>query len=1144
VPTPENLSGGAFRFEDPRQERIHRRLLLVGPGPATFYRDACRLMSWQPPLASTTHLVAHLLREVESGLRDVLETVTEQEARLKKGAKAAEAHKDEIRAILKELEIPETDTVAVAWLRLPGNDNAYGLASRAHRDALTVPRQVDAEFIEFWNQMEAILDKVLEKFEEHYIAWHKQFDQLALKTSPTQADAKFLRLHSPNNLVALGDFFNRLSTPAWLQPLFDEKLFDHPPEPEHDEEKGGMRLWAWPQSRYLARMAKFAPTEVLNIILAIPETKNSWVHQDFAEAALVMPADLAAQLVPKMKGWVEGGFGLLLPSKLGQVMEHLAVGNQVKAALEVMRSLLSLIPDAKLVTPANEIKEDEIKELFSRREPRPRFDAWEYGEIVRKNVPPVVEKAGEQALSVLCDLLEDAVRLSMTPGEKPTANDISHAWRPAIEDHAQNSDYDIKTRLVDAVRDAAEHIARADPSRILALIRSFRKRRLRVFRRLAHHLLRTFPEAEPNLVVKTLLCRGLLFKASLWHEYALLLRESFQRLSPAEQAKILGWIERGPDEEKYRTWHQKFFGQSASEEQVAVHTKAWKRDLLALISDDLPNQWKQRFSELTKELGPSEHPEFSSYTSGGAWGYGSPKDVTDLASLTIEETVDFLRTWEPPTDWMAPSPEGLGRKLTALVASDPERFAEAAVLFCGIDATYVRAMIQGLEEASKKNLKFPWPPVVKLCQWVAEQPREIPGRVKDQREADPDWGWTLKAISSLLTLGLQSESHPIPFELRSEIWDVLQKLVADPEPTTDTEAEYVQHKMNSMEISINTERPKAMHAVMTYAFWVKRNLEAESKIAQSETLWFAKMPEVQKVLEDHLDSETDRSVGVRSVYGQWLASLLALDKTWLSQQISRIFPAEAEQEKLLKAAWDAYVISWNPSGALLGLLREQYMSAIQRIPQAPPESRHPHDSSERLAEHLFLLYGWGRLDATDPLLTEFFTKAPDRVRGHGFHQVGFGLYNEKGPANAETLERFKALWEQRLAAATNAGEKRIDELWTFGWWFASDKLDDDWALAYLAKVLRLTGKVEVDHLVAQRLARIAANKPRQAVECLSLMVDGAKEAYEIVGWEKDAQTVLSAALKSDDSQAKADAKALVNRLDARGHSGFRVLLDG
>lgn len=1135
---------GAFQFEDPRQERIHGRLLLVGPGPAAFYKDACRLMSEERLFVSTTHLVAHLLREIESGLRAVLETATDQTARLKKGANCDERHRDEIRAILTQLEIPETDAVCVAWLRLPGRDNSYGLASRAHRNALGAPRQVDVEFRRFWNEIETILDRVLEEFEEHYISWHKQIDLLALKTAPIAADASFLRQHCPNNQTALGDFFNRISTPAWLEPLFVEGFFEHPPEPEHDEEEGRTRLWSWPQSKYLSRMAKSAPNEVLGIILAVPETRNSWVHHDFTEAALSMPADLAAQLVPKMKGWVEGGFGMLVPKKLGQVVELLAHGDQFSPALELIRSLLSLVPGPKPPVPSDETPQDELKAILSHREPRPKFDRWEYGEVVKNSVPPLVEKAGEQALSVLCDLLEDAVRLSMSPGEKPTANDISHAWRPAIEDHAQNSEYDVKTYLVDAVRDAAERIGHADPSRVPVMIRSFRKRRLRVFLRLAHHLLRTFPDAAPELMAKTLVCRGLLTKASLWHEYALMLREAFHRLSTEDQAKILSWIESGPDEARYRTWHERFFGQVATKEQVAVHSKAWKRDLLALIPEDLPSEWKIRFSELTTELGASEHPEFSSYRSGGAWGYRSPKAATDLASLTIDEIVDFLKTWEPSTDWMADSPEGLGRELTALVADDPERFAQVAHQFCGLDPTYIRGVIHGLEEAAKKNLKFTWLQVLQLCQWVVDQPRDIPGRAKNQREKDPDWGWTLRAMSSLLTVGIQSGSNPIPFELRIEVWSVLQQLVADQEPTTETEAEYVRCKMDPVEISLNAERPKAMHAVMTYAIWVKRNLEIELKVAQPDGLWFEKMPEVRKILDDHVDSHADRSVGVRSIYGQWLPSLFVLDKDWVTRNISRIFPGGAEEAELLNAAWHSYVIWCRPSGALAGLLREQYLGAIRRIPAAPPESKYPHDSSERLAEHLLLLYGWGILSATDPVLAEFFATAPERIPGQGFHQIGFGLYHEKGgPIAPEIIERFKTLWEQRVAAAKTAGEKRVAELWTFGWWFAGDKFDDDWALTWLAEVLKLTGKVEVDHLVVQRLAKLAEQKTRLAVECLSLMVDGAKEAYEIVGWEKDAQIILSAALKSADDQAKTEATALINRLDARGHSGFRQLLD-
>src|SRR5207249_996422 len=89
---------GPFRFTDPRQERIYRRLrTYVGPGPAEFYRDACRLIAMPGGLATTTHLVAHLLREIESALRDVLETVADGFAEAVQEAKRKnKVHKGEI----------------------------------------------------------------------------------------------------------------------------------------------------------------------------------------------------------------------------------------------------------------------------------------------------------------------------------------------------------------------------------------------------------------------------------------------------------------------------------------------------------------------------------------------------------------------------------------------------------------------------------------------------------------------------------------------------------------------------------------------------------------------------------------------------------------------------------------------------------------------------------------------------------------------------------------------------------------------------------------------------------------------------------------------------------------------------------------
>ena len=144
----------SIRFSDPRQARIHRRLFLIGPGAATFYQDACRLMK-DSAVASTTHLVSHLLREIESSLRNVLKPFIQSDEKPPKG----EVHTWQIREILKGLDIAETDPIAQAWLRLPDSD--YGLHKRAHREDLAAPRALDDDYRRFWNEMERILDEVL-----------------------------------------------------------------------------------------------------------------------------------------------------------------------------------------------------------------------------------------------------------------------------------------------------------------------------------------------------------------------------------------------------------------------------------------------------------------------------------------------------------------------------------------------------------------------------------------------------------------------------------------------------------------------------------------------------------------------------------------------------------------------------------------------------------------------------------------------------------------------------------------------------------------------------------------------------------------------------------------------------------------------
>ena len=87
-----------FQFSTPRRERIYSRLRKVGP-VGVFFKDACRLMNEEPLYESTTHLVAHLLREIEGGLRQVLVSASSQP-----GPKGREGHQSSVNAILAALE--------------------------------------------------------------------------------------------------------------------------------------------------------------------------------------------------------------------------------------------------------------------------------------------------------------------------------------------------------------------------------------------------------------------------------------------------------------------------------------------------------------------------------------------------------------------------------------------------------------------------------------------------------------------------------------------------------------------------------------------------------------------------------------------------------------------------------------------------------------------------------------------------------------------------------------------------------------------------------------------------------------------------------------------------------------------------------
>lgn len=914
-------------------------------------------------------------------------------------------------------------------------------------------------------------------------------------------------------------FFGQLKTPVWIKPLKEAGMFGAPPPPRPEGEY--ISFPRWPESEYLARMAAQAPNVVLDVILEMPITENVRVNEDLIDAALSMPPQLAAKLTGRAKHWAESNYSPLFPEKLGTFVAYLADGGEKDDALSLGRTVLAVLPDPN----TDRYVDDNPYHLSP--QPRARFGIWEYKIILQAVIPSLIRVGREEAFNLFCELLTDAIRLSRNRSDDPGPEDYSYIWRANIDSSSGHDD--VKEVLVSAVRRAAEELLKTSPDLLINIVRQLEARPWFIFHRIALYLLHLFPEVGKDLITERLTNVSIFGVLGLWHEFFILARENFSQLNKEQQSIFLNWVSAGPPSGMFDTKKEERY---------------WKLRRLAPIHDVLSDEARVLYDQLVAEFGEIQWPEYASPPISVHVGYESPKSVEELSQMSFEEIISFLKEWQPSDPLLRETPEGLGQQLTAMVASDPERFAQEIEQIKLLDPTYVRAVLSGLHEALRQKGAVAWPTVLRLCKWVVEQPSELAGTRGRITERDPDWTWTKGSIESLIEEGLKSETTSIPFEFRREVWDLLLPLTEDPHPTASNEAA---SNMDPLTLSLNTLRGQAMHCVFRYALWCKRHLESEDSVNVGFR-GFDSMPEVRNALDRHLDPANEPSLAIRAVYGQWLPWLTQIDSQWTMANLPKIFPKEDRFRSMLNAAWDTYVVFNQPYNDVFNILRQEYRTAVDRIGTTESKKTYGRDPDDRLAEHLMILYARGkiRFEEEDRLLERFYEIAPGDVRGHAIWFFGRDLIEMKEAIPNEVLQRLKALWSRRIEEAQAADSKGsyTSELSAFGGWFGSGKFDDLWSITQLRDVLQVTGLAQPYHTVLERLAKIAPLLPDIAVESLSLLIEGDKKRQYTYVWHEHLRTILIAAITSADKVAQQSARSLINKLLARdrAYGSFRELL--
>jgi hypothetical protein len=1006
--------------------------------------------------------------------------------------------------------------------------------------------KLDPDDLKICHQFE-LFESFLATFSQNFYTTVDKLDEILQEDNSPQIEKVIGFLIHPQHF---SHFFKSLQNPEWIKPLKDKGFFNNPPQIIEDVSQGTVRFPMWSQSRYLARMAKHKPKEVLEIALQI-ESNNPHVHEDFVDAALQMPSDEAVKLVPTIKTWIESLYSSsLLPEKVATFIVHLAKGGQIKKALELARTLLFIMPDSSLNNGNNNVS-------LSSPKARIRFHNTHYRRILQTSVPELVDIVGEKALIMLIFLLNDAIKFSICDPETeedqnnlPILEDYSRIWRYAIEDHYRNHHpYDVREILIEAVRDSAKQILQQDRTKIRNIVHKLEECRWRIFHRIALYLISEYKDTDSDLLTEKLMERKRFMDTSFYedYEYAHLLKDNFPQLPVEKQEQILSWIEN----------HELDYSWLEDQEKKAEWVRYWQWSKLTIIKDSLPVYWCERYENLVKEFG---NIELSNIVSGGVsevrvLGVESPKTDLELESMSIEELVTFLRKWEPnSTDrFEEPSRSGLGSALARLSEKNPERYAQGAAQFQGLHARYISNLLRGLRQALNNQSRqqqeireFDWISVLSLCNWLAEKSEELKNSQTIYKEPSSNWLEPCRTVLDLLGVGLNLDTIAIQFNFRNQVWNILRLLTQHPDPTPEREMGYHSSNNSYSELAINTVRGEAMHTVVRYALWIRRHFEQMPESAYKLARGFDEMPEVREVLDDHLNLKQDPSLAIRSVYGRWFPWLALLDPLWAEQNVEIIFPQDKSFSKLRLAVWESYITFCPAYDDVFNLLHKEYRYAVEQIDRTSTELQNLTHADESLAKHLMTLYWRGKIKLDEPegLLAKFFELSSDGLRGYAIEFIGRSLKNKEDEIEPQTLNSLQLLWEKRLETAHNSTERisYTTELAAFGWWFSSGKFNDAWAITQIKQILELIGTVEPDFLVLERLAIIVDTMPESSVECLELIIKNDKSGWRIYSWQNETRAILSKAIHSNSDKAIKVAKCIIQDLGKRGQWEYRDLL--
>ena len=946
-------------------------------------------------------------------------------------------------------------------------------------------------------------------------------------------------------------FFSKATDAKWIPVLKKRGYFDDLPKPEPKDD-GRIRLPFWRPIFYLKKAAEANAGLVVDTILEFPDTSNPNILHEISEIALEVKP-IAQSL--RLKDWVfkylmspyhfdASDLFAKLIYRWGTASEKATV-----LALEVTKKLIEFQRDPQ------ESNKQNISAAFLT--PQPRFDTWEYQEILKKGVQPLADNKPCQSAKVLICAASKMIDLKFSPkGRAKNGNeDYSLVWCERVLE--TEKDYkESDENLVHTLTFACTKVYEKAPEFVQEMDQMLRDQRWFIFDRIRQHLYGMFPNKQTKPWIREFILNHENYSKWEYHfEFQRLVRIASgqfgtELLSIEEREKIFESILSGPSKQEFREWA----GERFTEELFKKKKRRFHRMQLRPFSQVLFGEYSDYYFELEDGEVPIKDDGYEPFISkvfetAPQMGKQNPVPTEKLKNMQDEELLAFLNDWD---NEHCDLDNGVERFSFNDFAQALQSIFQEQILQ---DKTrldfwtgqrdeikrpiYMRAIISAVSEYVKSKQFDMLDQGFSFCESVLARPQ-----LQEENHIDPsytsarhpDWVSSRREVCDFVARCLEAD---VPISARNGLATLLDKLCIQYDWHLDEDKPVFLHNQDQQFTgdqqfteAIKNTRSRALESLVRFGYWVRR-LTGDD---QAET------QEVIDILGKRFSPDCDYPLTLPeyAILGANYSNIWEFNKEWATKHKSDFFPQTALEK--WKVAFGTFLWRCRPWKPMFHVLKDDIEFALENLSKFIIRESQMRGLTHSLGEHLLAYYLWDvyPLKGENSFLERFYKK----TREHKIYWVYLFDHTGRLLKNTSPLEnsvkgKIIEFFNWRLEI------KEESELRKFTFWLKAGCLEAEWRLKSYLEVLGTFSRLDSQpggHLTYSEmkvLCTMLEDHTALVVECLAkLTALNVKSNCTAHIHVEQAKSIIQAGLASGDEIVKRNANRAQENLLKCGYSGL------